>query len=81
MEHYPAGSTSEDGYTVVIKGWTLGLHDILHVFLLHLKTGDGDLRLTTELSLLTWCAWLSDAIYRAALVDMASNNTQVDCDI
>ncbi len=22
MVHYPAGSTSEDGYTVVIKGWT-----------------------------------------------------------
>ncbi len=24
MEHYPAGSTSEDVYTVVIKGWTQG---------------------------------------------------------
>ncbi len=22
MVHYPAGSTSEDGYTVVVKGWT-----------------------------------------------------------
>ncbi len=33
--------------------------------LLYLKARDGDLRLITEQSLLTRCAWLSHAIYRA----------------
>ncbi len=32
------------------------------------ETADGDLRLITELSLLTRCAWLLHAIYRAALL-------------
>ncbi len=33
---------------------------------LHLKTGDGDLLIITEPSLLMRCAWQSHAIYRAA---------------
>ncbi len=43
-----------------LHDYRLGLHDILHA-------GDGDLLLITESSLLTRCAWLSHAKYRAAL--------------
>ncbi len=38
---------------------------------LHLKAGDGDLRLITEPSLLMRCAWLSYAKYHAALYHAA----------